>query len=520
MATADVKIELLHCSICENIYTDPVTLPCGDVFCWECIDSVLDVQEAHGVYCCPKCLVGFVERPELVRNTILCNTVESANPAPENRIFCTYCLDGSPLPADKYCLMCEASLCDKHLRVHSKSPEHVLTDPTASMQNKRCSIHKELLKYFCIQDAACICVSCFLAGNHRGHKVEILEEASRKKKEQLRNTLKEMTAEKKKNEEEIQILQMREALIKSAGLEERLATVVGDLKRQLMDLEQKVLCDISRQKEQISNSIDQLEKKKDDLSRKMRHVENLCNATDPAILLKPPEMDNPCDNAIGDNTDSERCETNPGDLTVSVTLQTLANIITEVNRGNNAQGSAEMLLDVNSANNCLLISDDRKTATFTKNKQDRPRTRERFLNFPIVLSSVSFSSGNHSWDIECSSGAWWEIGMCYPSTPRKGKKSSLGCSDKSWCLLRDNNSKYYVKHNCKEILLPPNVTCNRVRVSLDYEAGELSFYELGDDIKHLHTITAKFTEPLHAALCLDFEESWLKILDYRGGMAI
>lgn len=51
------------------------------------------------------------------------------------------------------------------------------------------------------------------------------------------------------------------------------------------------------------------------------------------------------------------------------------------------------------------------------------------------------------------------------------------------------------------------ITIKRFRVYLDYEAGELSFYELCDPIRHLYTLT----EPLHAVLYV--EESCIQIQD-------
>lgn len=73
-------------------------------------------------------------------------------------------------------------------------------------------------------------------------------------------------------------------------------------------------------------------------------------------------------------------------------------------------------------------------------------------------------------------------------------------------------------HACKEIKLPNKFTCQALGVYLDYEAGHLSFYELSDPIRHLHTFNATFTKPLHAVfrLWLDsYGGAWM-ILKNRG----
>ncbi|XP_075711949.1 E3 ubiquitin/ISG15 ligase TRIM25-like [Rhinoderma darwinii] len=304
MASADVRDEL-DCSICLNIYTDPVMLRCGHNFCRVCIDQVLFTQNGCRVYSCPECRAEFLERPALMRNIALCNIVRTFLPTEPHQeeitgICCTYCIH-APVPAVKSCLLCEASLCDNHLRVHSKAAEHVLSEPSTSLENKKCSVHMKILEYYCIEDAACICVSCSLAGEHRGHRVEMLDEASEKKKEKLRNVLQKLTTKREETEERVQSLEdrWRKAQEIAAGEAERVTVLFTDLRRRLDDLEKRVLSEISRQEEEQSLSlsalIQQLEIKKDELSRKMRDIEELCNMTDPLTVLQGPDTGDFCD---------------------------------------------------------------------------------------------------------------------------------------------------------------------------------------------------------------------------------
>ncbi|XP_075066665.1 E3 ubiquitin/ISG15 ligase TRIM25-like [Mixophyes fleayi] len=508
MASADLRQEL-DCSICLNIYTDPVTLRCGHNFCRVCIDRVLDTQEGSGVYTCPECRAECQERPALQRNITLCNIVGSflsTRPDQEETgIFCTYCIH-SPVPAAKSCLLCEASLCDNHLRVHSKSAEHVLSDPTTSLGNRKCSVHKELLKYYCTEDAACICVSCSLAGEHRGHCVEMMDEASEKKKEKLRSVLQKLTTKREETEKRVQRLEERriEDQEKAAGITETVTSLFRDIRRQLEDVEKRVLSEISRQEESVSFSvsdlIQQLEIKKDEVSRKMRHIEELCNMSDPVTVLQEPDTGDLCD-----TEDRERYDDQVhgiGDLDVGLIsgkLHTgLSDIITGINVWIYVQEATDILLDVNTAANDIHISGDRKTASCSDIDQNRPETPERFQYFQVI-STRGFSSGRHYWEVDVSKSEIWKVGMCYPSIDRRGDESDIGDNKKSWCLCREYN-QYSVKHDWKEIQLPDNIPCDRLRIYLDYEAGQMSFYSLCDPIRHLHTVTATFTEPLHAAL--------------------
>ncbi|PIO34145.1 E3 ubiquitin-protein ligase TRIM39 [Aquarana catesbeiana] len=513
MASMDVKAEV-ECSICLNFSTDPVTLKCGHNLCRDCIDRGLGTQEGSGGFSCLECRKKFPDRPALQGSITKRNI---ARPNQESRVFCTYCMD-SPVPAVRSCLHCEVSLCDKHLKAHKKSPEHILCDPTLSMERRKCSIHKKILEYYCTEDETCICVSCCLIGGHTGHKMESLDEASEKKKETLWNVLQKLLTKTEKMEERVQSLQehRRKVEEEAAGDTERVTVLFRDLRRRLQDLEKRILRDISGQAEGVSTStfnfIRDLEIKKEQLSRKIRHIEELCNMTDPLTVLQESDTGDLCDTEDGDNEDRERHEKllhDGGGLDVAGVLHTgLSDIIKGVNVHFYIQGAADILLDGNTASNNIQMSDNRKTASRSDIDQNYPETPERFQDYPQVMSSQSFSSGRHYWEVDVGGSHEWIVGMCYPSIERRGRKSEIGKNNISWGLDRSDN-RYFVIHGSKDIPLPTNLSSNRVRVYLDYEAGRISFYDLCDPIRHLHTFTTTFTEPLHAVF--NVFEGYIKI---------
>uniref|UniRef100_A0A8C5Q224 Uncharacterized protein n=1 Tax=Leptobrachium leishanense TaxID=445787 RepID=A0A8C5Q224_9ANUR len=409
MASVDLRDELT-CSICLNIYTFPVTLTCGHSFCRTCIGDVMDTQETRG-YSCPECRDMFETKPDLKRNLRLNNIAET-------------------------------SLCDKHLKKHSKSEEH----------NRKCSVHNEILKYYCCKDAACICVSCRLDGEHRGHQVETLNEASEKKKETLRNILQKLTSQREEQEEQVSL--------------------------------------------RVSYLIRQLEIKKEELSRKMGDIKELCDMADPLTVLQGRESDR-ADYCEAEE-DTERYDImfhDFGDLDVGLISETLhsglTGIVTRISRRHTA---SDMLLDVDTASNDVSVSEDLKTVSWSEINQSRPETQERFQDYSEVLSSSSFSSGRHYWEVEGSGSGRWIVGMAYNSIERKGEQSLIGNNKKSWGLWRNANNQYYVRHDNTQIRLPQTSSCHTLGIFLDYEAGRLSFYELCDPIRHLHTFTAAFTE--------------------------
>ncbi|XP_044161049.1 E3 ubiquitin/ISG15 ligase TRIM25-like [Bufo gargarizans] len=516
MASADLRAEL-DCSICLSLYTDPVSLRCGHNFCRSCIVSALDAQEAAGVYSCPDCRAEYPERPSLEKNRKLGNIVErflSAQPdMEETGIFCTYC--DSPVPAVRTCLQCEASFCEKHLSRHSKSSEHTLVEPTATLKERKCSTHKEVLKYYCPIDAACVCVSCWVAGDHKGHDVELLDVASEKEKEKLRKYLKELNPQKAEIQSKLQNLQDRQRNIQEKASDKRknVRKLFMDIKEQLEIAEKKALSEISRQEEkivsQISDLIKKLEIEEDELSRKMHHVEEMCHVTDPIRLLQESDI-TVCGHGDDEDTEGDggegRSEDGLDEVLISLTLhRSMRDIVTNVTSELGLH-VPDILLDEDTAYRHVEISEDLKTATGSKEKQNRPESPGRFLSFPQVLSRCGLSSGRHYWEVEWDQKGRCVIGLSYPSIQREGWRSCNMYNDKSWCLVM-SGAVCTAYHRSVRSPLSVDTTCPRLGVFLDYEAGRLSFYQLCDPIRHLHTFTASFSEPLHVLFWLCPEDS-------------
>uniref|UniRef100_A0A8C5MQK8 Uncharacterized protein n=1 Tax=Leptobrachium leishanense TaxID=445787 RepID=A0A8C5MQK8_9ANUR len=453
----DLMRQELTCSICLNVYRDPTTLPCGHSFCRTCSTRTFENQ-LEREYFCPECLRKFKEKP----------------------------------------------------RVHTKSEEHVLTEPTTSLENRKCSVHKKVLEYYCCKDSACICVYC-LVGEHRGHQVETLKEASEKRKETLRNILQKLTSQKDEAEKRVQSLEehRRQVQEKAAGVSEL-----------------------------------------EELSRKMGDIEELCDTTDPLTVLQGRDSDRSdyCDAMEVENEDVIRVH-DTGDLDVGQISETLytglaviasqirsqldvtddPGMFLELSRsshlfpdiaidGNTSSDmflgvdlglgmvldvnyALDLFLDVNTAGNKVSVSPDLKTASCSGINQSRPETPERF-QYPQVLSSRSFSSGRHYWEVETSRSGDWMVGVAYPSIERKGNLSYIGSNDKSWALWRWDDNQYYIKHNSRVIPLSRAPSSPHIGIYLDYEAGQLLFYEICEDNRQFHNIKTTFTEPLHVAVWL------------------
>ncbi|XP_073492184.1 E3 ubiquitin/ISG15 ligase TRIM25-like [Aquarana catesbeiana] len=526
MASAALGDEL-SCSICLNLYTEPVSLRCGHNFCRDCIVTALDTLEGSGVYSCPECREDYVERPTLEKNRKLCNIVENFRSTQQkeekSEILCTYCLN-SPVAAVKTCLQCETSMCAEHLAAHNKTVDHVLVEPTSSFSSKKCSIHKKLLEYYCSEDAVCLCVSCCLVGKHKGHEVELLEEALEKEKKKLRDVLKKRTTKREKAEQKIQNLQehKRKTQDKADDEKKRVTALFEDMKGQLEVQEQRVLSEISKQVEEVSQSLDdlikQLEIQKDELSRKIGHIEKLCNMTDPITVLQNQESDT--DEVLqGQKSDTggqivkDSCVHDLDDFMISLVLiKSITDLITNMQLKTNfdIQDTMNLFLDEKTAHNFVALSDDLRTASLSETQKIRPKLPQRFTLYPQVMSMESFSHGRHYWEVEVGDCGLRYVGVCYPSIKREGKESCIACNNKSWSFCITEN-QYVCVHDSQLQKLNPESPVQRLGIYLDYEGGRLSFYQLSDPIRHLHTFTTTFTEPLHASVYV-FDGAWVKLI--------
>ncbi|CAG5904368.1 unnamed protein product [Menidia menidia] len=174
--------EQFLCPICLDVFTRPVSTPCGHNFCMACIGSYWD-----GALCqCPVCKESFPRRPDLKVNTFISELaaqfvslqvgeagVQSAGRPPAGPpVPCDICTDAQR-EAVRSCLECLSSYCDVHLEPHRRAAglkKHTLIPPEAGLEGRVCGSHGRLLTLFCAEDGAPLCAAC--AASHRAdHRV-------------------------------------------------------------------------------------------------------------------------------------------------------------------------------------------------------------------------------------------------------------------------------------------------------------------------------------------------------------
>uniref|UniRef100_A0A3B1IU36 Uncharacterized protein n=1 Tax=Astyanax mexicanus TaxID=7994 RepID=A0A3B1IU36_ASTMX len=255
----------LQCSICLDVFTDPVSTPCGHNFCMVCLRKCWNSSS----HCqCPVCKREFPQRPELSINTFISGLAaqfkksvqEKSSRAPEKRSFkskkvqCDSCSE-EKLEAVKSCLDCGLSYCNSHLMPHKTTPKykkHKLMDPVENLEDYICQKHERPLELFCRDDQTCVCQFC-TEGDHRTHSTVPIEEESGEKKTQLEKTqteVQQMIQERLKKIQEIKHSVMEE---KQKAAERQAEELIKELEQEITELKRR-----DTELEQISHTEDHL----------------------------------------------------------------------------------------------------------------------------------------------------------------------------------------------------------------------------------------------------------------------
>nr|XP_055053221.1 uncharacterized protein LOC129438507 isoform X3 [Misgurnus anguillicaudatus] len=148
-----------RCSVCTEVFKNPVSIPCGHSYCKHCIEIYWSKPTQAECYACPQCRKRFRDRPVLNVNVALAKVIDELQQAgfspalpdhcyagPED-VSCDICTE-MKLKAVKSCLTCCVSYCETHVRQHYTVPalqRHKLTEVCNIPESKIC-IDVALLK--------------------------------------------------------------------------------------------------------------------------------------------------------------------------------------------------------------------------------------------------------------------------------------------------------------------------------------------------------------------------------------
>ncbi|XP_060126791.1 butyrophilin subfamily 1 member A1-like [Zootoca vivipara] len=171
---------------------------------------------------------------------------------------------------------------------------------------------------------------------------------------------------------------------------------------------------------------------------------------------------------------------------------------------------ANVTLDPDTAHPRLILSKDQKSVRLGDERQVLPNNPERFSDRPSVLGREGFTAGRHFWEVNVGSGEWWDVGVARKSVERKGF-FNLRTEGGVWAVGKWLG-EYFACTSPSSSPLSLNEKPRRIRVTLDYEGGRVSFSD-ADSGAELYTFSeASFSrETLFPFFYLDDFQTHLSI---------
>nr|XP_028576336.1 butyrophilin subfamily 1 member A1-like isoform X2 [Podarcis muralis] len=147
---------------------------------------------------------------------------------------------------------------------------------------------------------------------------------------------------------------------------------------------------------------------------------------------------------------------------------------------------ANVTLDPDTAHPKLILSEDRKSVRRGDKPQALPDNPERFSDWPCVLGREGFTAGSHFWEVTVESGEDWVLGVARKSVERKGYFSFRP----EWGIwaVEKWESEYFACTSPDDTPLSLFWEPRRIRVTLDYEGGRVSFSD-ADSGAELYTFS-------------------------------
>ncbi|XP_073668881.1 E3 ubiquitin-protein ligase TRIM39-like [Paramisgurnus dabryanus] len=513
--------EELQCSICLDVFSDPVSTPCGHNFCEICLDTYWDNSQDIS---CPNCKETFEKRPELKINTTLRDLVDEHKKKTEEKpeVLCDIC-EEVKLKAVKSCLVCQSSYCETHLVPHMRVTglqKHKLIDPVNNLQDYICQKHERPLELFCRDDQTCVCLICTVK-DHKNHNTVTLEEESEEKKIELSKT---QTDVQQKIQDRIKKIQD----IKHSAELRRLK------KFNLLEMEETQ----KAAEKQDEDHIKDLEQEITELKRRNTELEKITNTEDHLHIIqvsrslsyysyyiifvkekhlkgwrhqqKCPSPHNLKHLRLHYSPLVGRIRSHLWFLVVPVGISLLMIYLTsstdvqtpnieklsEVVLKKMQQYAVDVTLDPDTAHPYLILSVDNKQVRYGGfilwSPPDNPERFDRCIN---VLGMQGFSSGRFYYEVQVKGKTKWTLGVARESVNRKGE-ITLTPANGFWTVTLRKENEYRAKAG-PSVSLSLKVSPQKVGVFVDYEEGLVSFYDV-ESRSHIYSFTNQsFNEKLY-----------------------
>uniref|UniRef100_A0A8C6T5H9 Uncharacterized protein n=1 Tax=Neogobius melanostomus TaxID=47308 RepID=A0A8C6T5H9_9GOBI len=239
--------EQFLCSICLEVFSEPVSTPCGHNFCKRCISLTWDTNESCFY---PLCKEVFSIRPQLKKSSRSMDELINLK-----EVQCDAC-------------------CEPKLKAV-----------------KMCPTHQRPLELFCATDKSCVCTMC-VPLEHKKHELLSLKEAFEQEKVSLQQTVAEnqrLVEQRRLKVQEITAaleLSEREAQRETQQMVKVFSDIMESVQR-CLDHHTKVMeQSLSKHKERAQALIQQLQQEMCELEKSSTEAQQLSLSTDPLHFLQ------------------------------------------------------------------------------------------------------------------------------------------------------------------------------------------------------------------------------------------
>lgn len=527
--------EQFLCPICLDVFTRPVSTPCGHNFCMSCITNYWDNA---GFSQCPVCKEQFQRRPDLKVNTFISELasqlaslqvtdarVWTADPQQVNSgsvVLCDICTDAQK-EAVKSCLECQTSYCDVHLEPHHRAAglkRHTLLEPVPSLDDRICKEHNKVLVLFCRDDNTLLCDVCSNSC-HTRHNVVPVQRAYKRMKDEVENT--EAKVQQMIQERLLKVQSVTDSVQRSKTESEKVITngvqdftvLAFELQKSQAELIRVVEEKQKTAEQQADGFISDMQREIKELQRTTVKLRELKQTRDQLRFLQscsntslmPHTMDL---SAVSANKHLEMQQFGASlRKSMSQLRESLDKMNAEISRFSSSADESDaatlrymqqyeenIVLDPDSAHPMLWLSSDGKQVRYNMGSEvwaGQLLNPNMFTAHLAVLGLRGFSSGRFYFEVCTGQKTEWCLGLATASIQRRGALVRSSCCGlwAIWFLIDK-----FETFTCPDV--PVHVgKVGRVGVFVDYSKGEISFYDVENATPIYRFTECSFTEELY-----------------------
>lgn len=484
----------LTCPICLQLFSEPVSLPCGHIFCLACLQTMGEGLDQHS---CPECQAEFHGAEALLKNVKMCSIMDTYKATAEK----VKSITSTPNFGPKTVKSTDGHVADDS---DTKFHQEITTADGSVKENSR----GEGKGGFRIGTGSSKHPAA-LDPKQGKTKMEMDEPKFKMASQVTELSLKLELAEdvlKKEKEQEAEVSTM------NGQLRERASKLLVQMKESLQVYSTQVMQLIEEElgpgEASMRSRVSQASELTEQLRQAMLRAESLLTEEDETayneeLQTLQPHIVELLAKPVGKEEDHIESKVSP--VRAFPRLEIMSTDLREKFGGiqrslRNTLNPSEVTFDPETAHPNLILSEDLKTVTFSVTKQPYPSSPQRFTSFFQVLSTQSFFEGDHSWEVELE-GSPWIIGVCYGGNlARSGLTSALESSQSSWCLMWFNNllTAFEQSHS---VPLKRTTVSRRLEIRLSFKTHRLSFYNVSpvSGKTHVYTFKINLTEPVHLA---------------------